>query len=150
MKNVFAMVFLVVGMTTFAQVEKQEAKRTAMEQLSPEQRNQLHLKKLTLELGLNESQQKEMSKIIAEQTTKMDATRAERKAMKEKGIKPTGDERFAKQNQRLDDEIAMKSRVQKILSPDQFKKWEEMKKERREHIEKRMEKKERKSQKPQE
>ena len=48
MKNMFAMVLLVVGMTTFAQVEKQAAKKTAMEQLSPEQRNQLHLKKLKL------------------------------------------------------------------------------------------------------
>ena len=150
MKNMFAMALLVVGMTTFAQVEKQAAKKTAMEQLSPEQRNQLHLKKLKLELGLNESQEKEMSKIIAEQTTKMDAARAEKKATKEKGIKPTGDERFAKQNQRLDDKMAMKARVQKILTPDQFKKWEDMKKERQEHLEKRMEKKERKGQKPQE
>ena len=54
------------------------------------------------------------------------------------------------ENQRLDDKMAMKARVQKILTPDQFKKWEDMKKERQEHLEKRMEKKERKGQKPQE
>ena len=150
MKKVCIVALLVIGLSSFAQERKERHPKGEMEQMTPEQRNQLHLKKLKLELGLNESQEKEMSKIIAEQTTKMDAARAEKKATKEKGIKPTGDERFAKQNQRLDDKMAMKARVQKILTPDQFKKWEDMKKERQEHLEKRMEKKERKGQKPQE
>jgi hypothetical protein len=45
-----------------------DRKRADIEKLTPEQRNQLAIKKMTLELRLNDSQQKEMSKIIAEQS----------------------------------------------------------------------------------
>jgi hypothetical protein len=53
-----------------------------MKQLTPEQRNQLHFKKSTLESDLNASQQKEMSKIITEQSTKREAGINEKKANK--------------------------------------------------------------------
>jgi putative cell wall-binding protein len=150
MKKIAVLVLLVVGISTFAQEKTKQDRKESTERLSPEQRNQLHLKKLTLELGLNESQQKDMSKIIADQSTKREAAMAEHKANKEKGIKPTADERFANQNQKLDDEIATKAKVQKILTPEQFKKWEAMKKDRQEHFEKKMEKKARKSPKSEE
>ena len=129
---------LVVGFSTFAQEGKQDGRNPDKERMSMEQRNQLRLKKLTLELGLNDSQQKEMGKIIAEQGTKREAKMAERKANHEKGIKPSADVRYAKENEKLDDEIAIKARVQKILTPEQFKKWEDFKKQNREHMEKRM------------
>ena len=41
--------------------------------MSIEQRNQLQLKKMTMDLDLNENQQKEMSKLIAEQSAKREA-----------------------------------------------------------------------------
>lgn len=147
MKKVIVIVMLVVGFSTFAQERKQGGER---EKMSTEQRSQLRLKKLTLELGLNDTQQKEMSKIIADQEAKREAKMAERKANQEKGIKPTADERFARENQKLDDEMATKSKIQKILTPTQFEKWESMKKDNREHMEKKMEKRmEKKAQKDQ-
>lgn len=119
---------LIVGMTSFAQVKKAPENRKAqMEQLSSEQRNELHLKKLTLDLNLNASQQKEMKKIIAEQSTKREARMAERNANNDKAVKPTADERFARKNQMLDEQIAMKQRVSKILSVEQMEKWEKIK-----------------------
>lgn len=136
---------LVVGLSTFAQTGKQDRKGADREKLSPEQRSQLQLKRMTMELNLNPSQQKEMEKLIAEQNIKREAAMAERKANKEKGIKLSADERFKKQSARIDEEAATKAKVQKILTPDQFAKWETMKKENREHmkdrIEKRMDKK---------
>ena len=128
MKKLFIVALLVVGMTSFAQEKQGRMERTSMEKMTPEQRNQLHLKKMTLALDLNASQQKEMSKIIAEQSTTREARIAERKATKEATKKQlTSEERFAKRNQMLDDQIVMKERMKKILSQDQFKKWDEMK-----------------------
>ncbi|PZQ81016.1 MAG: hypothetical protein DI548_13355, partial [Flavobacterium johnsoniae] len=62
MKKMFVFAVLMIGMASFAQ-EKPVVKkmdRTKMERLTPEQRNEQHLKKLTTDLGLNESQQKQM------------------------------------------------------------------------------------------
>ena len=76
MKKLFIVALLAVGMTSFAQEKRTRPESAKMEQMTPEQRNQLHLKKMTLELDLNASQQKEMSKIIAEQSTKRQARMA--------------------------------------------------------------------------
>ena len=43
-------------------------------------------------------------------------------------------------NKKLDEAIALKAKVQKVLTPEQFKKWEDMKKENRENMKERMEK----------
>jgi hypothetical protein len=51
------------------------------------------------------------------------------KAMKEKGVKPTNDERFAMQMKMLDEQIATKKRVEKILNAKQFEKWASLKEE---------------------
>ena len=141
MKKLALIVLLVVGLSTYAQEEKkQERQGAARERLSPEQRNQLQLKKITLDLNLNESQQKEIAKILEEQSAKRQAEMAAFKANKDKGVKPTAEERFAMKNKKLDEAIAVKAKVQKVLTPEQFKKWEDMKKENRENMKERMEK----------
>ena len=139
MKKLFIVALLVVGMTSFAQERKARPERAQMEQMTPEQRNQLHLKKMTLELDLNASQQKEMSKIIAEQSAKREARMAERKASKDSAKKQlTANELFAKKSKMLDEQIVMKERMKKILSADQYKKWDDMKGKRHHGMKKRM------------
>ncbi|TDE54279.1 hypothetical protein [Flavobacterium sp. GT3P67] len=138
MKKLFITALLVVGMTSFAQEKKARPERTQMEQLTPEQRNQLQLKKMTLELDLNASQQKEMSTIIAEQSAKREARMAERKATKDSAKKLTSDELFAKKNKMLDEQIVMKERMKKILTSEQYKKWDDMKGKKHHGIKKRM------------
>ena len=141
MKKLALIVLLVVGLSTYAQEgKKQERQGAERERLSPEQRNQLQLKKMTLDLNLNESQQKEIAKILEEQSIKRQAEMATFKANKDKGVKPTTEERFAMKNKKLDEAIAVKAKVQKVLTPEQFKKWEDMKKENRENMKERMEK----------
>ncbi|WP_291102755.1 MULTISPECIES: Spy/CpxP family protein refolding chaperone [unclassified Flavobacterium] len=130
MKNLIIVALLIVGMSAFAQNRKEMEKRpyrTEMEKLSPEQRNQLMLKKMTLELDLNAKQQEQVGQIIAEQSTKREAMRAERMAKKESERRPTADERFALKNKMLDEQIAMKDKMKKILSPEQFEKWNNLK-----------------------
>jgi hypothetical protein len=115
-----------VGMTVLAQERNRKQYGNEMEQFTPEQRSQLQLKKLTLELDLNESQQKEMKVFIADMNTKKEAHRAAMKERKEKGTKPTSDERFSMKIKMLDEQIATKKRVEKILNPKQYEKWSEL------------------------
>ncbi len=82
---------------------------------------------MTLELDLNEAQQKEMSVMISDKMAKMESHKAAMKANREKGIRPTKDERFAMQIQLLDEQIAAKKRMEKILNAKQFEKWSSMK-----------------------
>ena len=132
MKRLFLVALLIVGMTSFAQ------DKVKSEKLTPEQRNELQLKKLVLNLDLNENQQKEMAKIIEEQSAKREAMKAERMQNKDKNVKMTADERFAKQKAILDQRIATKERVKKILSVAQFEKWEKMNEEKRHAMSERM------------
>ena len=130
MKKLIVLALLIVGTTIVAQERNKRPQRMGMEQFTPEQKSQLMLKKMTLELDLNDSQQKEMSAIISDKIAKKEAHRAEMKAMKEKGVRPTNDERFAKQIKMLDEQIATKKSMQKILNAKQFEKWESLKEER--------------------
>ena len=141
MKRLIIAALLIVGMTSFAQDKKETGKRNdraEMEKFTPEQRNQLMLKKMTLELDLNASQQKEMGKIIAENSAKREARMMEMKANKEAGKKLTSDELFARKNKMLDEQIVMKERMKKILNQEQFKKWEDMKGKRHHGMKNRM------------
>ena len=139
MKKLFIVALLAVGMTSFAQERNARPERAKMEQMTAAQRNELHLKKMTLELDLNASQQKEMSKIIAEQNAKREARMADRKANKDAAKKQlTSEERFARKSKMLDEQIVMKEKMKKFLSADQFKKWDEMKDKRHDGMRKRM------------
>ncbi|MFE3847948.1 hypothetical protein ACFX5D_08230 [Flavobacterium sp. LB3P45] len=140
MKKLIIATLLVVGMTSFAQDKKEMGRhhRGEMEKFTPEQQNQLMLKKMTLELDLNASQQKEMSKIISEKSAKREARIKEIKANEDSSTKPTSDEMFARKNRMLDEQIAMKERMKKILNPEQFKKWEDMKGKRHHGMKNRM------------
>ncbi|TRX20641.1 hypothetical protein FNW25_02340 [Flavobacterium franklandianum] len=129
MKRLFVLALLLVGTTIMAQERNRKHQGNAMEQFTPEQKNQLMLKKMTLELDLNDAQQKEMSGFISDKIAKKEAHKAEMKAMKEKGIKPTNDERFAMHMKMLDEQIAAKKSMQKILNARQFEKWTSLKEE---------------------
>lgn len=81
------------------------------------------MENMTLDLDLTDSQQKEMSAIIADKMAKRESHKAEMKANKEKGVKPTNDERFAMKMKMLDEQIATKKRMEKLLNAKQFEKW---------------------------
>ena len=123
MKKLFVLALLLVGTTIIAQERNRKHQGEKMEQFTPEQQSQLILKKMTLDLDLNDSQQKEMSAIISEKIAKKELMKTEMKAKKEKGVKPTNDERFAMHIQLLDEQIATKKRMEKILNPKQYEKW---------------------------
>ena len=133
MKKLIVLALLIVGTTIVAQERNRKHQGNEMEQFTPQQKSQLMLKKMTLELDLNDSQQKEMSAIISDKIAKKEAHKAEMKVMKEKGVRPTNDQRFAMQMKMLDEQIATKKRMEKILNAKQFDKWTSLKEEHQEN-----------------
>lgn len=132
MKKVFAVALMLVGLTTFAQ--ERGGKR---EHLSPEKQTELQVKKMTLDLDLNEKQQKEVKSILLVEAKKREARKAEREARKESQEKASKEERFEMKSKMLDNQIAMKEKMKGILSPDQMKKWEASKENRQEKMKER-------------
>ena len=127
MKKALLIAVILVGFASFAQESKEKKHRNQMEQFTPAQKNQLLLKKMTLELDLNASQQKEMSTIISEQSAKREARIVERKEKKETHAKRNAEEHFERKNEFLDEQIETKEKLKKILTPEQLKKWETLK-----------------------
>jgi len=125
MKKVCIVALLAIGLSSFAQERKERHPKGEMEQMTPEQRNQLHLKKMTLDLDLNAKQQEQLTKILADQSAKREAMKAEHKAKMEE-VKAI---RFEMKKKILDEQIEMKNKMKSILSAEQFSKWE-MKKEK--------------------
>ena len=132
MKKLILAIALVMTTLTFAQDRKQ-----GREKLTPEQQSELHVKKMTLDLDLDAQQQKEVKTIFLEQAKKREAKMAEMKAKREKGEKPSADERFEMKNEMLDNQIEMKAKMKKILKPEQYKKWEENREEGKSKMKKR-------------
>ncbi len=139
MKKLILAIALVATTLTFAQDRKQ-----GREKLTPEQQTELQVKKMTLDLDLDAKQQKEIKTILLEQAKKREAKMAEMKAKREKGEKPSADEKFEMKNKMLDNQIENKAQMKKILKPEQFAKWEEKQSDRKknqsERVQNRMEK----------
>jgi protein CpxP len=120
MKTLFTLSFMALVSGIFAQ-EKLPQRR---QNLTPEQRTELQIKKMTLDLELTEKQQKEMTAMLLEQHKKMDARREELRLKKQAADKEKEEERFNKQIDALDEEIALREKVKKVLSAEQYSKWQ--------------------------
>lgn len=120
MKKLILAMALVMTTLSIAQDRKQ-----VREKLTAEQQSELHAKKMKLDLDLDDKQQKEVKAILLEQAKKREAKMEEMKAKREKGEKPSAEERYNMKNEMLDHQIEMKAKMKKILKPEQYKKWEE-------------------------
>lgn len=139
MKKLILAIALVISSLSFAQEGRGRGKERG-EKLTPEQQSELQVKKMTLDLDLNEKQQKEIKAILLEQAQKREAKIAEFKGNKEKGEKPSADEKFEMKSKMLDEQIEMKAKMKKILTPEQYKEWEENHEKRSEMRSEKMEK----------
>ncbi|QLG45920.1 hypothetical protein [Costertonia aggregata] len=127
-KTTFMAILLLTGATLMAQQGKREASAMVIRDATPEQMATLHTKKMTLALDLDEAQQTEIQKINLEHAKMRKAKMEERRAMQEKRAlqKPTTEEKYAMKMEQLDKQIAHKARMKKILSAEQYQKWEKM------------------------
>lgn len=132
MKKVFIAVVIMVSLTTFAQDRKMK-----MEDFTPEQRVELQVKKMTLDLDLNDKQQKDLKKLLTEQSKKREEAKAKHEAAKKADTKPTTEERFAMKTKMMDEQIAFKAEMKKILNEKQMEKWEEHREDKMEKMQER-------------
>lgn len=129
MKKLILVAVMFLTTVTFAQQRGsgkmgKNAPKNQSEFFTPEQQAELQLKRMTLHLDLTTKQQEEIKKIVLENAKKQAAKRTEMQAKRAEGKTPTAEERFQMQNQRLDNQIAMKAEMKKILSKEQMEIWE--------------------------
>jgi len=123
MKKLVVIALLSLTISGFAQ-EKKKQMNDERPKLTAQQQNDLHLKKLTLELDLSAQQQKEISEIIISQKEKREALKAEIKNNRADKKKLTNEEKIVLKNRVLDEKIAMKNQMKKVLNAKQLEKWE--------------------------
>ena len=131
MKKLLVAALLVVGMTTFAQEQVKEQKA----QMTPEQRVESQVKRLTKDLSLNEKQAQEIKALVAKEVEKREANRAEMEAKKAAGTKPSKEEMQARKAKFQEDEVAMDTNMKRILTAEQYAKWSQKMQERKEKLE---------------
>jgi len=98
---------------------------------SPQERDAAHLQKLTTDLNLNADQQKKVSELLSDRSTKMAMLK---KSRKDPGVAPTDAEKTAMKKQMKEDHKAYDAKMKSILTADQYKKWEAIQKEHKDKM----------------
>lgn len=130
------------------EAKKPEAPKPMMkrEPMTVEQRAEMRFKRLSMQLNLTDVQKKDIQPIILEQEKSRDNMISERKAMKESGKELSLQEKLTRKDEFMKSQEASKAKFEKILNPEQLKKWEEIEANRKERaqemMQKRMEKRE--------
>ena len=104
--------------------DKNEQRKEMKANLTPEQRADLKVKKMTLALDLTASQQQQVKQLILKAENDKPATRPNRSEM-------TDAQKYEAKSAMLDRRIAMKKELKKILTEEQMTKWESQQKHKR-------------------
>jgi protein CpxP len=129
MKKLFMAALLVVGLTAFAQ--EKDGKRDGREKLTSEQKVELQVKKMNKELSLNEKQTEQVKALVTRQVQKREAKKAEMQQIKDKN-------REQMKAQMQTEQAALTSEMKKILTPEQFTKWEKNREDKKDKIKEKM------------
>ena len=135
MKKLFVLALLLVGTSTFAQERMGENN----DKLTPEQRVNLQVKKLTKELNLSDKQAQELKEIVVKEIEQREGRKAEIQARKAEKKKMASDEMNARKMKFEEKKMQTEERMKKILTPEQFLKWTEIRKVRKEKMADRIE-----------
>ncbi|MBF6640484.1 hypothetical protein IVB69_03240 [Flavobacterium sp. J49] len=129
MKKVFLALLLFVSITTLAQEKKE--RKPEREKLTKEEKVDIQVKRMTKDLDLNEKQAKEVRAIVTKEVEKREAKKAEMDKKKEQ----VRAERLAEAKEH---QAALTADMKKILTPDQFAKWEKNREEKKAKVKVRM------------
>ena len=132
MKNIIAIVVLVFTFTFTAQAQKKRGGKPSAEKM---------LNKMTKDLNLTEDQQSKIKPLLEAQIADRMAMNENRKASRESGEKPSKEERMQQREDRMEKETAFNIEMANILNDEQFAKFEEMAKVRKEKGKDKMKKK---------
>lgn len=129
MKKLFLALLLLVGFTTWAQGKRE--RRPEGDRLTKEEKVDLQVKRMTKDLDLNEKQAKEVRVLVTKEVEKREAKRAE--MTEEKKAK-----REAMKTEMKEAQAAHSAEMKKILTPEQFAKWEKLREDRKDKLKERM------------
>ncbi|MBZ4041273.1 hypothetical protein [Flavobacterium hibisci] len=142
MKKLVMAALLFVGIASFAQdgdgEMDQKPMREQRERMTPEQRNERQLKKLTSDLALDAKQQEQVKQLIAERSVKAEKLREARKEQREKGTKLTTEQREALRKEMTAEADANDVKMKEILTADQYTKWKKNQEENKDKARDRM------------
>ncbi|MDR7372775.1 hypothetical protein [Flavobacterium aquidurense] len=138
MKKLFIATLLFVGVASFAQDMDQKPSGEQRERMTPEQRNEKQLKKLTSELTLDANQQAQVKQLLAERSAKAQKLRDARQAQRDSDTKPTAAEREAFKKQMIAEQDANDAKMKAILNADQYTKWKAIQEENKDKARERM------------
>jgi protein CpxP len=136
-KLIIALVFG-IGLTGFAQEVTPQTNRADMEKMTPEQRQQKYLQKLTKELTLDAKQQEAVGKILAEKSAKAQDLKVQKDSRKASGDKMTAEERTAFKNTMQAEKADTEAKMKAVLSADQYQKWLDMREENKDKMKDKM------------
>ena len=105
-------------------LDKKEHQKEMKSDLTPEQRVDLRVKKMTASLNLSADQQAKMKQILLEKSN-------QRRGMYEKRNEMTDVQKEVAKKEMLDRKIAFKKQMTEILTKDQVAKWESIHSEKR-------------------
>jgi len=129
MKKLIVAALLVLGLTTYAQ--EKEGRRAGREKLTSEQKVELQVKKMTKDLNLNEKQTKDVRALVTKQVEKREAKRKEMENLKTKMREDIKAQMQAEKE-------AVSVEMKKILTPEQYAKWEKNREEKIENFKEKM------------
>jgi Spy/CpxP family protein refolding chaperone len=132
MKKMFLAIVMLVGLTTWAQ--EKEGSKPEREKLSPQQRVDLQVKRMTKDLDLNEKQISDVRALVTKENEKREAKRAEMKEKKEMNAQIRKEAKAYIEKERATADAEMK----KILTPEQYAKWEKIRDERKANMKEKM------------
>ena len=122
MKKVFLAFAIMVSLVSFGQERKGKIKTEAD--------LQAHLKEMTSILNLSEKQQSEIKLLLTEQFKKRQTMREDMKKQKESGVKISDEKKAEMKKHMIDEQLEMKTKMKKILTAEQMKKFEELRKQK--------------------
>ena len=134
MKSLIIALVFGIGMSGFAQVSTPQPGGNKMEKMTPEQRQQKHLDRLTKELTLDAKQQVAVGKILTEKSAKAQDMKAQKDTRKASGDKMTTEERTAFKNAMQAEKADTEAKMKAVLSADQYQKWLDIREENKEKM----------------
>lgn len=134
MKKLIIAALLVVSVSTFAQEKKERPQRGDMGNMTPEQRAERRVERMTKDLNLDAKQQEQLKQFYAEEAKERETQMANMKNKKDQAKEKMGDQRKGMQDRMKASEEKMKA----ILTPEQFTKWKSNQEKMQQRMQQRM------------
>lgn len=126
MKKMITVLFLALGLSTFAQ-ERGEGRKD----LSNEEMATLSAKRLAMQLDLNEDQEMKLKTLYMSRIETAKDARKENAEKREEMREKREEMREKREEMRENDVEEMKTELKKILTAEQYQKWEQLQEKRR-------------------